>query len=193
MGIISAGALLWPHRGVPLNSNVECQRGRMHRLKHIIIVFIILLSCAGCDQATKAIAKEYLPRNEIMSFMSDTVRLQYIENKGGFLSMGDSLPEKTRGLIFTVAAGVIVVLMLCYLLVASSLTPTITIALSLICGGGFGNLIDRILYGGHVIDFLNVGIGDLRTGIFNVADVALMAGAFLILLSGTRHGRNDGF
>ena len=90
----------------------------MHRLKHIIIVCLILLSCAGCDQATKAIAKEYLPRNEIMSFMGDTVRLQYIENKGGFLSMGDSLPKKTRGLIFTVAAGAIVILMLCYLLVA---------------------------------------------------------------------------
>ena len=165
----------------------------MHRLKHIIIVCLILLSCAGCDQATKAIAKEYLPRNEIMSFMGDTVRLQYIENKGGFLSMGDSLPKKTRGLIFTVAAGAIVILMLCYLLVASSLTPTITIALSLICGGGFGNLIDRILYGGHVIDFLNIGIGGLRSGIFNVADVALMAGAFLILLSSTQRGRNDGF
>ena len=166
---------------------------RMHRLKHIAIVLLILLSCAGCDQATKAIAKEYLPRNAIMSFMGDTVRLQYIENKGGFLSMGDSLPKKTRGLIFTVAASTIVVLMLCYLLVASSLTPTITIALSLICGGGFGNLIDRILYGGHVIDFLNVGVGGLRTGIFNVADVALMAGMFLILLSGTQRRRNDGF
>ena len=165
----------------------------MHRLKHITIVCLILLSCVGCDQATKVIAKEYLPRNEIMSFASDTVRLQYVENKAGFLSMGSSLPEKTRELIFTVGAGAIVVLMLCYLLVASSLRPTTTIALSLICGGGFGNLIDRILYDGHVIDFLNVGIGGLRTGIFNVADVALMAGAFLILLSGTRHGRNDGF
>lgn len=107
--------------------------------------------------------------------------------------MGSSLPEKTRGLIFTVGSGAIVVLMLCYLLVALSLTPTITIALSLICGGGSGNLIDRILYDGHVIDFLNVGIGGLRTGIFNAADVAIMAGAFLILLSGIKHGRNDGF
>lgn len=165
----------------------------MHRLKHIAIVYLILLSCAGCDQATKAMAKEYLPRNEIMSFAGDTVRLQYIENKGGFLSMGSSLPEETRELIFTVGVGAVVISMLCYLLIMSSLTPTTTIALSLIGGGGLGNLIDRIAYDGHVIDFLNVGIGGLRTGIFNVADVALMAGAFLILLSGTKHGRKDGF
>ncbi len=165
----------------------------MHRLKHIAIVFLVLLSCAGCDQTTKVIAKEYLPHNEFMSFVGDTVRLQCIENKGGFLSMGSSLPEKTRELIFTVGSGAIVVLMLCHLLVASSLTPMITIALSLICSGGFGNLIDRILYDGHVIDFLNVGIGGLRTGIFNAADVAIMAGALLILLSGIKHGRNDGF
>lgn len=167
----------------------------MLRLKHITMVLIMLLSCVGCDQTTKGIAKEYLPRNEIMSFVGDTVRLQYIENKGGFLSMGSSLPEKTRDLIFVVGSGAIVVLMLCYLLTASSLTPTITIALSLICGGGFGNLIDRILYDGHVIDFLNIGIGDLRTGIFNAADVAIMVGALLILLSGTKpkHGRNDSF
>jgi signal peptidase II len=38
------------------------------------------------------------------------------------------------------------------------------------------NLIDRIAVG-SVIDFLNVGVGSLRTGIFNLADVAIMAGA----------------
>ena len=41
------------------------------------------------------------------------------------------------------------------------------------------NLIDRLRYGGYVVDFLNVGIGSLRTGIFNVADMAIMAGVII--------------
>ncbi len=44
--------------------------------------------------------------------------------------------------------------------------------------GGIGNLIDRMLLDGHVTDFMNLGIGSFRTGIFNIADVILMMGAF---------------
>lgn len=47
---------------------------------------------------------------------------------------------------------------------------------------GCGNLIDRIAHGGCVTDFLNVGVGGLRTGIFNIADAAIVAGAFLMVL-----------
>jgi len=56
--------------------------------------------------------------------------------------------------------------------------------LSLFIGGGASNLIDRLVYKGAVIDFLNIGIGNLRTGVFNVADVAIVAGAGLMILSG---------
>ena len=48
--------------------------------------------------------------------------------------------------------------------------------------GGIGNLIDRVFHGGLVIDFLNMGIGPVRTGIFNVADMAIMAGFALLIL-----------
>ena len=59
------------------------------------------------------------------------------------------------------------------------------IGLCLIFGGGVSNLIDRVARG-WVIDFLNVGIGSLRTGIFNVADMALMLGVAIVLLTGHR-------
>ena len=58
-------------------------------------------------------------------------------------------------------------------------------AFSLVAAGGIGNLIDRIFRQGRVVDFMNMGITvnqfPLRTGIFNVADVAIMAGLFLII------------
>jgi signal peptidase II len=41
--------------------------------------------------------------------------------------------------------------------------------------------LDRARNGGHVVDFLNVGVGPLRTGVFNVADVAIVAGALGLL------------
>jgi signal peptidase II len=53
---------------------------------------------------------------------------------------------------------------------------------ALICGGGLGNVIDRVSQGGNVTDFLNVGVGSVRTGIFNFADMALMLGVALLVV-----------
>jgi signal peptidase II len=55
---------------------------------------------------------------------------------------------------------------------------------ALFCGGGLGNWIDRVARSGYVVDFLQCGIGPVRTGIFNLADVAVMAGALLFVLGG---------
>jgi signal peptidase II len=68
-------------------------------------------------------------------------------------------------------------------LFARRLQPWRVVALALVAGGGISNLIDRLLYDGRVTDFLNVGIGGVRTGIFNVADMAIMAGALLLLVN----------
>ena len=52
-------------------------------------------------------------------------------------------------------------------------------------------MIDRILHKGTVVDFLNVGIGPLRTGIFNIADVAIMGGAIILFFSALRMQRQN--
>jgi len=56
------------------------------------------------------------------------------------------------------------------------------LALSFILGGGISNIYDRLLYG-EVVDFMNMGIGDLRTGIFNFADVSIMVGIGIFIAS----------
>jgi signal peptidase II len=58
-----------------------------------------------------------------------------------------------------------------------------------ILAGGLGNLIDRVTNHGQVTDFLNLGIGSLRTGIFNVADVAITGGALLLAWLWWRDGQ----
>jgi len=49
--------------------------------------------------------------------------------------------------------------------------------------GGVSNLIDRVRFGGTVVDFLNLGVRDLRTGIFNVADMLILTGAAILATS----------
>lgn len=61
----------------------------------------------------------------------------------------------------------------------------------MIVGGGLANWLDRMLHDGAVTDFVSLGLGPLRTGIFNVADVAIVAGLLLLVLPGglARAGR----
>ena len=59
--------------------------------------------------------------------------------------------------------------------------------LVLFVAGGSSNWIDRVLHG-RVVDFLNLGVGPIRTGVFNVADVAIVAGAGLVALAALRRG-----
>jgi signal peptidase II len=147
---------------------------------------LIIAICTALDRVTKWLAKQYLAPDGFISFAGDTFRLQYAENAGAFLSLGSSLPEPWRHIVFTIAVGVFLLALLGYLILNASLPREYAACLGLVCGGGLGNLIDRIAYGGRVIDFLNIGIGPLRTGIFNVADMAITSGAILLLVDSFR-------
>ena len=147
------------------------------------ILLLILITCVGCDQATKYTAKYFLEGKRSLSYAGDMLRLGYAENTGAFLSLGSNLPDTIRMLIFTVMAALFLVGFVVYLLRNETITKNAMIAGSLIVAGGVGNLIDRIVNEGAVIDFLNVGIGSLRTGIFNVADMSIMAGIFMFLFA----------
>ena len=147
------------------------------------ILLTIVLTCVGCDQATKYTAKHFLEGERAFSYLGDMFRLVYAENSGAFLSLGSNLPDAVRTLIFTGLAGVFLIFFAVYLLRNKMINKLAMIAGSLIVAGGIGNLIDRVVNNGAVIDFLNVGIGSLRTGIFNVADMSIMAGIFMFLFA----------
>ena len=151
--------------------------------KRLIIILIVLISCVGCDQVTKSIAVSHLPAMKTFSYLGDTLRLQLSYNQGAFLSMGHSLPEFLRRSIFTVGTCFILLGVLIFVLSLKSGTFPVILAISLFIAGGVGNLIDRILHDGNVVDFLNVGIGLIRTGIFNIADLAIVGGAVLLIFT----------
>ena len=148
------------------------------------VVLLLVASTVGCDVVTKPLAAESLAGLPAQSFLGDTVRLTYVENAGGFLNLGATLPPWARMAVFTVAVGAFL-----FLMVAAAWRNGWrrwhTVALSLLLAGGFSNWVDR-LSDGRVIVFLNIGIGGLRTGIFNVADVAIMVGVALVLFAEAR-------
>ena len=160
----------------------------MKTTKKATIIFLILISCVSCDQATKNIAKHSLPKFKTISLLHDTLRLQYAENQGAFLSLGATIPGNIRYPVLTCLVAGLLIVLLAYLIKSKKMKNSTTIALSLILAGGTGNLIDRIFNRGSVIDFMNMGIGSIRTGVFNLADIAITIGTIWLILLLIRHG-----
>jgi signal peptidase II len=153
------------------------------------IIFKIFLFCIssfifiGCDRATKDIAKEHLKDKEAVTYLHDTFRLQYAENTGAAMSLGDELPAATNFLLLSVLPLIFLIILLAYTIKNIKQINYIKLfSLALIFAGGIGNIIDRILFDRHVPDFMNLGIQNFRTGIFNFADVCVTAGVIGLLL-----------
>jgi signal peptidase II len=150
--------------------------------KRYIVPLLIICCCVGCDQATKEVARQTLQDTVPISWLYDTIRLHYTENPGAFLSLGAGLSYSTRFWIFLVLPGIVLCGIGAWSFHSTRFDQWERLAFALTIGGGFGNLIDRFLYAGHVSDFLNLGIGPLRTGIFNLADVMIMCGTGGIII-----------
>jgi signal peptidase II len=144
----------------------------------LVLLLAILCSCIGCDQTTKHIATKSLSQSPTQSYFGDTLRLGYALNPGGFLSAGGSFSPESRFAVFVVFNSCVMIGLVAFLIKTWNSPPLVFVSLALILAGGVGNLIDRVTNNGLVTDFLNIGIGSLRTGIFNVADIAVMLGAF---------------
>ena len=99
-------------------------------------------------------------------------------------SSGAGLPDSVRFWALIVFVGVVLIGMLRFVWTFQEMNPMSIMGVSLIIGGGFSNLIDRVLKGGAVVDFMNVGVGKVRTGTFNLADLAIMTGAGILLAWG---------
>jgi signal peptidase II len=141
--------------------------------RHAALGTLVALILAT-DQYTK-----HLARALTATFSFGPLTLTYTENRGAFLSLGENLPPEVRAWLFNgvVAAGLIAV--------AIFLIRKPDVPLTLVFSGGVGNLIDRMRFGGNVTDFLYLHAGPLHTGIFNVADMAITAGAIWLLVEWT--------
>lgn len=156
-------------------TRIEASRSRL------LLVALALVAIIGCDRATKSLAVATLADGERRSFLADTVRLQYVENRGAFLGLGRNLGERARFWVFLVGTGALLVVAAAMTFRSPTRSAVEALAWAFLIGGGVSNLADRALREGAVVDFLNVGLGPLRTGIFNVADLGITTGTILLL------------
>ena len=159
----------------------------MTRIGVRLLLLIAIGATIGCDRVAKHVAATTLSEAPSRSFLADTVRLEYVENTGAFLGLGADWPVAVRTAVFGVGNGLLLVGLAAFAMRARW-PRRVLLGVALFVAGGASNLADRIAYG-MVIDFMNVGIGSLRTGIFNVADMAIMLGAGILVLEGYRSDR----
>lgn len=166
---------------------ITCDRNRFSKdqvemknnIRNFVIVAVLLLN-VSCDQITKEVARSNLEYGENISVISGFITLIKVENTGAFLSLGNDLPDILRIILLKILPALFLTGMLVYILRKSNLQLPIAIAFAFIIGGGIGNLYDRILYG-SVTDFLHLDFQISQTGIFNLADVSIMIGAFWLM------------
>jgi signal peptidase II len=153
-------------------------------IKRLPLIFAVLVSNMALDQWTKLIATEAFKGKPTRQYLGDTFRFTWATNEGAFLSLGANLPDGMRYWVLTVAVGGLLLGILYFAVMGKGLTAMPVAGYALIAAGGLSNWVDRARFDGKVVDFMNLGIGSLRTGIFNVADLQILVGIALVLLAG---------
>ena len=146
-----------------------------------------MAATVGCDQAAKHVAARRLAGGGAVEVLFGTARFQLAENRGGFLGLGGRLPEAARRGLFVGLTGAGLLGGAALLVRRRGIAFAPALGLALVLGGGFGNLVDRLTRG-PVTDFLVLRLGPFHTGVFNVADAAILAGAALALVAWPRAG-----
>jgi len=147
------------------------------------------LACAaavlGLDQLTKALASGHLVPGEPVPVLGNFLRVTLVHNTGAAFGLfpGSRLPF--------ILVSVLAIAVVLYLFARDAYRSLANrVLLGCILGGALGNLVDRIRWG-RVVDFIDVGLGQVRWPVFNVADSAVTLGVILLAWNLARSGRTD--
>lgn len=152
------------------------------RLQNNIWIILVIVVNFGLDQVTKIWARAELMGKGIINVVGDIFILVYAENQGAFLSLGTNLPQPWKTLLLILFPLIAIILATLYLIFGKHVSFRQSIAIACIIGGGVGNIYDRIVFNGSVTDFLNFGLGNIRTGVLNVADLSVTFGAIVLFI-----------
>ena len=136
---------------------------------------VVLVDAFTKIMAVDRLLPSHLPRDVI----GETLRLTLVFNPGA--AFGLHLGPWSRWIFTALTIAALVLLWELYRTTRAGDTVR-TLALSLVCGGALGNLVDRLKSGRGVVDFIDVGVGTLRWPTFNVADMAVTCGAVLLAI-----------
>src|SRR5579871_2798268 len=147
------------------------------RFFYVVIVAMVV----ALDRWSKDLAAVRIPLYQHIQVIPGFFRLTHTENTGAAFSLFADSPSHWRTTLlitFSVVAMVVVIALLWKQTKALTISG---IALSLILGGAFGNLWDRVARG-RVVDFLLVYVKQYQWPVFNLADSAIVVGACLLVM-----------
>ncbi len=158
---------------------MTARRARLYDIFALLTVIVVI----ALDQWTKHLVVANLSpagSKDPISLLGKYLVIYYIQNRGAAFGMFFSNPAF---LTILIAAAIIVVAYL-YLRMLNNGPLLYKLVFGLIIGGAVGNLLDRGLHGGYVIDFLSFRIPEINYyfAIFNIADACISVGVFLLFV-----------
>jgi len=139
-----------------------------------VIIGVVLVDVVTKAMAVYALVPQRIPREVIGEYL----RFTLVYNPGA--AFGLHLGSYSRWIFTVLTIGALYILSRLYRTTRADDWPR-TLAIALVCAGAIGNLIDRLRSPLGVVDFIDIGLGpDLRWWTFNVADMAVSTGAFML-------------
>ena len=139
----------------------------------MVLMIAIILGAIVLDNLTKWLTVSCLEYRETVPLWKDVLHFTYERNEGAAFGI---LSEHRW--VFMVVSTVAIIGLLVYLFGFKPKSKLMQISLSMIAGGGIGNMIDRV-YLGYVVDFIDVRL--INFAVFNIADSFVTVGAFLFM------------
>ena len=153
----------------------------IEKKRNISISIIIALSIF-LDQISKILIRNNVEQYSDIKLIGEYFILTNVENSGAFLGMGSDFSPIMKSVFLIILPIIVLISIIIYVYRDKEIDKISLIGFSIIIGGGIGNIFDRIIYG-SVTDFLFIDLGGIfKTGIFNIADLAVTTGMILILL-----------
>ena len=149
----------------------------------LLLVALVAVTVFALDRVTKAWVSENIPLGTARPVVGDYVRIVHAQNTGAAFGL---LPERTTLLSVLSVLAVLAIVYYYRQIASSSWLVSATLGMQL--GGAAGNLVDRVRQG-FVVDFIDVGIGDVRFWAFNVADSSIVVGIALVTFALWREER----
>ena len=139
----------------------------------------ITIAIVIADVLTKRLALAFLPPRSVPhEVLGEYLRFTLAFNRG--VAFGFHLGDASR-YVFSILTLVILGVLLQLYRAAEPGDWMRRLAIALVAGGAIGNLFDRLRWSAGVVDFIDIGVGDVRFWTFNVADMAVSTGAVVLI------------
>ncbi len=145
---------------------------------------VFLSDCASKRVAVEHLSPAYVPHDVV----GDVVRFTLAYNQRA--AMGLSAGSASRWILSAIAAALLIATAV-WVLRTERRDPRLFSGIALVAAGALGNLVDRLRWDRGVVDFIDIGMGDTRFWIFNVADVAITVGAIVLWFATREPGRDQ--